>query len=228
MPSPLKVTLELDTPAQILERVYPNGQLGGIRVDGLAPASLGTIVSLVVRVKEPVSRSFTVRARLAWARHKASSALKESFGLDFLSEDARGRERLIDFASGKASPEALRAEDRISVALPVVLTYQGHARKETLADLSPGGAFLRTGSFIPLGSELELALRPPRSLTRLRLRARVAWIRRSGEGRGFGLAFAFDDAKQAERLSRVLERIKTAQGVDGSGAKRQSARETEP
>lgn len=206
-----KLELTFDRPEDLLARLYPNGQLGGMFFDGLPPVALGAKVELTLRVTSPSPRHFNVHTQLAWVRHRLPRQ-KEGFGLDFLPEDAKGRERLVAFASGKALDEPIRAEERLSVALEVLVMHNGAVRKETLADLSQGGAYLRTKTPLAPGTDVEVSLRPPLSLRRLRLRARVAWTKKRGDDAGMGLQFIYADARQQDRLRRLLERIGQKRG----------------
>ncbi|MGA9523783.1 MAG: PilZ domain-containing protein [Myxococcaceae bacterium] len=199
--------VEFERAEELLQGLYPNGRLGGLTIDGLPPASVGARVDLVVHIRTPARRHFCVRTRLSWARRKGARGLKECFGLDFLEEDASARERLVSFALGKGSVETVRYEQRRRLELPVVLTYDGIQRHEQLADLSIGGAFVRSQAPLPRGCEVELSMRPPRALTRLNLPARVVWLRRTGDAAGMGLEFAFETPKQAERLQKLLARL---------------------
>src|SRR4051812_28898521 len=92
----LRVVLEVAFPADLVSRYYPNGKLGGLTVEGLAPSALGQMLELVVRIDRP-PREFVAPGQLAWARHRGSRGLKESFGVDFLPGD-EASQRLLLFA----------------------------------------------------------------------------------------------------------------------------------
>ena len=203
----IKVALEIPDPKALLVRYYPNGKLGGLTIDGPLPGVLGQRCELVVRTVPPLQRHFNVRGQLAWARHKGSRGLKECFGIDFLAEDDAGRVRLLSFAREEVEPSGSRFEERQFTDLPVKISHQGKVRKEMLFDLSQGGAFIRSALPPPIGTVLEFDVRPPLSLKRLRLKGRVAWVRRTGTARGMGIEFLFDDATQAERVRKLLNRV---------------------
>jgi uncharacterized protein (TIGR02266 family) len=188
--------------------VVPNGRLDGLMLEGKLPARLGELVHLQVRFAEPAKRNFDVRVRLAWVRHKGNAALKEGYGVEFVPEDQAGRDRLLSFARQEVPLEGSRFDERISAALAVRIAHNGQERKEMVWDISQGGAFIQTGMFVPVGSLLELKLRPPGSLTRLKLKGRVAWLRKSGEARGFGVEFLFDNARQSARVLKILNRLR--------------------
>ncbi|MFZ5467954.1 MAG: PilZ domain-containing protein [Myxococcota bacterium] len=204
---PLKVTLRVARPGDVLVRCYPNGKVGGLTVDGSVPGALGQHCELVVRIAQPVARHFNVRGQLAWARHQSSMALKECFGVDFLPDDEAGRDRLLSYAKEEVEPGASRYEDRIYTSLPVKISHQGKTRREFLFDLSQGGAFVRSARPLPVGAEVLFVLRPPLSLTVLRLKGRVVWVRSTGHAQGMGIEFQFEDPKEADGLRRLLVRL---------------------
>jgi Tfp pilus assembly protein PilZ len=202
----LNVALEVEHGDEVLQRMYPNGRLGGLRVDGAAPAVVGARVDLLLWVKQPRAQHFNAHTRLAWVRHRGTPRLRECFGLDFLPGAASGRERLLGFLHGQVDTQKLRAHERFSVEWPVVLNHAGVARRETLADLSFGGAFLRTHTVLSLGSPLELNVRAPGALLPIKLAARVVWVRRSGDDAGMGLEFQ-NTGRGTEKLRKLVERL---------------------
>lgn len=204
---PAKVTLELTHAREVLTRSYPNGRNGGIRVDGVPPGPLGTTVQMVISVAEPAERKFRVRGVVSWVRRKHGT-MDDAYGVDFLAEDGPGRERLLAFASDRVSVEATRYQERVLTDLPVKITHQDRPRKETLFDLSEGGAFVRSRLPIPVGDPVKFELRPPLSLRALTLDARVAWIRREGDSAGYGLEFTRTHAREQERIRKLLERLR--------------------
>jgi uncharacterized protein (TIGR02266 family) len=201
----LRVDLVVAFPVDILSRYYPNGKLGGLTIDGPVPSALGQIVELCVKVERP-AREFNVKGQLAWARHRGSRNLKECYGIDFLPLDDASQ-RLLAFARRDLDPEATRGTVRMSTDLKVRITHLGQTRREFLADLSEGGAFVRSGMPAEIGEMLELHLRPPGALTSMVLNARVAWVRSTGNEPGMGLEFLDSDAKILERLGKVLARL---------------------
>jgi uncharacterized protein (TIGR02266 family) len=199
----LRVELVVADPADIIRRYYPNGKLGGLTIDGPAPSALGQLVELCVKIQNP-PREFDVKGQLAWARHKSAGNLKGCFGIDFSDESSQ---RLLAFARSDFGPEALRSAPRLATDLSVKITHQGKTRREVLADLSEGGAFVRSPQPAEIGDMLEVHLRPPGSLTSILLNARVAWIRPTGDAPGMGLEFFEVDPKAMLRLGKVLAQL---------------------
>lgn len=206
-PSLTKVALEVQHARDLLPRTYPNGRLGGVRIDGPLPAPTGSHVQLIVKVQEPAERTFRVQGQIAWARHQTTHGLKECFGIDFVPQDETGRDRLLAFASDRVPVDATRYQERVETNLPVKITHGGILRKEKLIDLSEGGAFVRAQLPLPVGSEVKFELRPPLSLRSITLEGRVAWLRRTGDNRGYGIEFVKASARESERIRKLLDKL---------------------
>lgn len=184
----IETELKVASPAELADRYYPNGRLGGLSIEGKAPGALGQLVVMKVEVQRP-ARQFVVRGQLAWVRHKSAPNQPMGFGVDFIPEDDATRVRLLAFARQEVSSDAIRVERRQQVELGVKLVHEGKQRKETLADLSPGGAFVRTWNPLPVGAKVLLSMRLPLSLLALELKGHVAWVKLAGEHPGMGVEF---------------------------------------
>jgi uncharacterized protein (TIGR02266 family) len=203
----IETVLEVDSPAELAERYYPNGRLGGLSVEGKSPGALGQFVMLKVLVLRP-RREFVLRGQLAWVRHKSSPNQPAGFGVDLLPEDDATRVRLLAFARQEVHSDSTRVEHRQQVELKVRVVHDGKQRKELVADLSSGGAFIRSWDPLPVGSKVQLALRPPLSLTALELKGHVAWVRRAGDHPGMGIEFEHDVAGSGrEKLEKLLLKL---------------------
>lgn len=200
----IQARLEVAFPGDVLGRVYPNGRLGGLMMDGEAPGVLGDRVELTVQIQRP-EQQFTLVGQLAWARHRGGAKnLKECYGIDFVKE----HERLLQFARAELDASAMRRATRLATHLKVRLTHAGVTRREALVDVSAGGAFVRCAEPIPdVGDEIALQLRPPRALLGFTLRGRVAWQRASGPDAGFGVEFVVPDEATRARLEKLLARL---------------------
>ncbi len=204
---PLAVTLTVSRAEDLLAQLYPNGQLGGVTVEGPAPGPLGAPVVLTVAVQGGGARHFTVRTRLGWVRRRAARGLPEGYGLDFVSEDVAARDRLLAHARGHTPDDLHRAQERLGVGLKVSLRHAGRTRRELLADLSAGGAFIQTAQPLAGGSKVEVGFRPPGALRRLELAAQVVWRRSGGEVPGMGLRFLFKDEGQAAKVLALVGKL---------------------
>lgn len=203
------VHLIVETPGDLLPRCYPNGRLGGLTLNGQAPGALGELVKVTVRVRRP-PREFVLGGQIAWARHKASKQLHESFGIDFRDDDDSTVSRMLAFARNEVSAETTRLERRVSLELPIKLVHGSRSRRERLSDLSHGGAFVRTWDPIDVDEVVELVVRPPSSLFSLHFKGRVAWIRRVGDAAGMGIEFFDLDGSLRSSVDRLLKDARRA------------------
>lgn len=201
------VQLVVATPGDLLPRFYPNGKLGGLSVDGQPPGALGEFLTLTVRVRKP-PREFSFVGQLAWARRKGSKQLQECYGVDFQSDDDGTITRMLAFARNELPAETLRHERRVQIELPIKLLHGNHSRRERLADLSYGGAFVRTWDPLDVGELVELVVRPPSSLFSLHFKGRVAWIRRVGDASGMGIEFFDLSGGVRKDVDRLLGRAR--------------------
>lgn len=199
------VQLVVPTPGDLLPRFYPNGKQGGLSVDGQPPGALGEFVKVTVRVRKP-PREFTLTGQLAWARLKGSKQLHECYGVDFQPDDDGTIARMLAFARNELPAETMRHERRVQVELPIKLIHGGQSRRERLADLSYGGAFVRTWDPLEVDENVELVVRPPSSLFSLHFKGRVAWVRRLGEVSGMGVEFFDLDGGLRQAVDRLLGR----------------------
>lgn len=199
------VILAVESPEALAALYYPNGRLGGLTVPGKPPGALAEHVVLRIEVGKP-SRQFVVKGQIAWVRHKAGPNQPTGYGVDFDPEDDATRVRLLAFARREVSSSATRIEARQQVELQVRLVHEGRQRKEWMADLSLGGAFVRTWNPLPIGAQVALFVRAGLSITSLEIPAHVAWVRLAGDHPGMGLEFSTDDALRT-KVERFLNKV---------------------
>ena len=132
--------------------------------------------------------------------------MKECFGIDFLPHDDSSQ-RLLAFARQEVGPESLRGQKRLVTQLPVRILHRGLMRKEFIADLSSGGAFVRSGIPLSVGDLAGLQLRPPGALLQMTINARVAWVRSLGSAPGMGFEFLDEGPKARQKLDKLLEKL---------------------
>ena len=201
----IQTDLTVASPAELAEHYYPNGRLGGLSIEGKAPGALGQLVLMKVEVVRP-ARQFVLRGQLAWVRHKSGPNQPTGFGVDFVPEDDATRVRLLAFARQEVSSDAIRVEQRQQVELQVRLVHEGKPRKELCADLSPGGAFIRSWNPLPVGAKVQMGLRLPLSFSAIELKGHIAWVRLAGEHPGMGVEFERDEAARA-KLEKLLVKL---------------------
>lgn len=196
------LVLEFAKPEQLVDRIYPNGRFGGIAVPGHCQSLLGDKIRVCVKFDRPV-REFEVEGQLAWVRHKSSATLKASYGIDFLENP----ERLLRFVHGELDASVLRLFPRVVTNLVVQLVHDGKTRREFIADISKGGAFVRTIAPIPIGDSVQINMKLPGSLLGFSVDGRVVWHRNTGNSSGFGIEFDFHEATSKSQLEKLVARL---------------------
>ena len=197
--------LAVASPEALAALYYPNGRLGGLTVPGRPPGALGQQLKLRIEVEKP-ARQFELKGQIAWVRHKAGPNQPTGYGFDFDPEDDATRVRLLAFARREVSSSATRVEARQQVELQVRLVHEGRQRKEWMADLSLGGAFVRTWNPLPIGASVALHVRPRLSLTSIEIPAHVAWVRLAGDHPGMGLEFSASPELRT-RSEKLITRV---------------------
>ncbi|HOX43919.1 MAG TPA: TIGR02266 family protein [Myxococcota bacterium] len=193
--------------ADLLESVARRGPLAVVFVPTARQLELGEEVNLLLDFPA-ARRHFRLRARII-ARRIASSgtAIPPGVELEVGSEQLHVLQLALDCAAGKSVDFIDRSSRRVPCEVVVEYrTDQGFVR-DFAEDIGAGGTFLRTERLFPVGTQLEVKLKPPGYLLGVRLRARVAWVKTLGRPRGMGLEFLFSGARQQAKLARIVERL---------------------
>lgn len=202
----LSLELEVERPAELLDRWFATESAAGLSLDGKAPAATGTRCLLTVRTRAP-RRTFKVEGHIAWARHQGAQRLKTAFGVQFAAGGETAK-RLLALAQRDFPEDVSRVAERVALEWPVTFVNDRVTRKGTLRDLSTTGAFLATAAPLAPGAMLGLELKPPRAWTTLRIGAQVAWARRSGTLVGMGIRFLELSSRQVRVLERWVKRAR--------------------
>ncbi len=200
-----QVNLSFPSPNDLRDRLYVNGRLGGVTIDGEPTRELGEEVRLFISFERP-AREFVVHGRIAWVRRKASKNLGFSYGVDFVDAQGELALRLVAFAKNEVAEYAMRNQRRVVLEAKVTVQLGEVVRVERLVDLSLGGAFIRTETPMPQDSVVELKVRFPGALLSTRIKARVAWTRSSTPEPGMGLEFIDEDGQLRARLLKLLSK----------------------
>jgi len=143
------------------------------------------------------------------------SGIAHEHGLRFAiaSDDASTRDFLVAIAHGEVRVEAVhRDHARFPAALSATWQTGGDRLPTTVEDLSAGGAFLRTDTPPPLGTEVAVTIAAPGGEP-LALAGHVAWIRQ-GKLPGFGVDFVPAVGDDGRRLRALLRHASESATVD--------------
>lgn len=134
------------------------------------------------------------------------------------SDDQTTAQFMMKVARGQVAVEQGRRNSRFPATLPVKCRIDGYASgglrfETTTEDLSAGGAFIRSQDTRPeIGTRVRLVIGPISDGDSYVVYGEVAWLRRRGERRGFGVRFTASPsfAELRSMLRRSVERGRLA------------------
>jgi len=173
--------------------------------------------SVIVEVAFPELRNrVMLRGFVAWRRAgRHRTKLRAGIGIEFLAADRYKRNYLLTVARGEVIDIAQRRHRRLPVELHVdwrVKEAKGQFSSQ-LDDIGPGGAFIRTTDFLPIGTEIILDVMPPGSVVPLSVAGRVVWTRHTAGEEGIGVEFKARDAGGVRRLRELVRRLETLESA---------------
>lgn len=182
---------------------FPTGGLFAATTEPLTPGS----VIVVELICEQLPNRLMIRGTVqSWRPALPRLRVRAGALVVFAAEEKSKRDFLADVLHGTVQPEKKRRYSRIPVAVPV--NYRIRDQRETLsgslADVSIGGALLRTAVLPAIGSELILSLLPPGGAAPMDIVGRVTHHKPGG---GAGIKFAFRDGGGARRLRELIRRF---------------------
>lgn len=121
--------------------------------------------------------------------------------------------RILEIVGAKSSEGERRDDARIPCELPVVIRAKDREASGTLTNIGYGGAFVASGTDLPVGSHVYLEIEETRAFATVRARGRIAW-RRDDDSPGVGVSFADQPSAAHERRLRrfVLELLERRGG----------------
>jgi len=111
----------------------------------------------------------------------------------------------------QSNPADRRQHRRLVAQIPARFGMEGRMREGAIIDLSEGGVQIRAADSFAIGLVVDIFVQFPRR--RLRLRARVAWVR--GEPPTMGLSFIKPDRSLIAAYDEWIEEARTATGAGG-------------
>lgn len=151
-------------------------------------------VLVAVEIAAPVDAALQVSGRL---RGDGRVAL----------DDGRPLEILRALARGEVLPLVCRTHPRYPVALPIEVVAGGRRFEARTGDIGEGGSFVVCAETARVGEDLEVRLRVPGRLFRLRLLARVVSVARGGSREGLALTFRYRSEEERRAVRRLIERL---------------------
>lgn len=129
--------------------------------------------------------------------------------VEFVSEESEKRKFVVDTVRGLRDPGPRRKHTRLPVELPVQWRVIGTPDSSSggLSEISVGGALLRTGSVLPLGTEVVIEVTPPGAVSPIAISGKVAY---HGPEQAAGVKFQYRDGGGSRRLRELIRRLRMA------------------
>ncbi|NMB73670.1 MAG: TIGR02266 family protein [Myxococcales bacterium] len=153
-------------------------------------------------------RSFRLQGKVISRRRGSQEPpLPPGVEVEFYSEENRTLQLVLDHAAGKAVDFVDRRSHRMPCSFVVTYGRDDQFVREFAEDISEGGSFIRTDRLFPVGTVVECKLKPPGYLLGLKLWARVAWVKATGQPRGMGLEFLFETERQRKKVRDIVQKL---------------------
>jgi uncharacterized protein (TIGR02266 family) len=108
--------------------------------------------------------------------------------------------------------EERREFNRVEIETPVKYSNANAFFYEYIKNISLGGTFIKTSTFLPVGTRFKFLIQLPGSDSQLTLNAEVVWIREREEEspkgilpQGMGIRFVFESEEEERRFKKNIE-----------------------
>jgi Tfp pilus assembly protein PilZ len=147
------------------------------------------------------------RGKVIWWRPALPRLRVRAGALVAIDDDEQDKLHfLLDVANGNADKYPRRKHIRLPVAVPVRWrpSESPDFRDGNLNELSVGGALLKSGEALPIGTEVVVELTVPGATAPTSIAGRVTYAR---DGLGNGIKFLYRDGGGSRRIREVIRRI---------------------
>ncbi|MCX7957947.1 MAG: TIGR02266 family protein [Deltaproteobacteria bacterium] len=107
-----------------------------------------------------------------------------------------------------------RESARFPIEIPVKYSHTNTFFYDYINNISLGGTFIKTSSFLPIGTRFRFIIGLPEIDTDIVLNAEVVWIREKEEvsgkniaPQGMGIKFIFESEEEQKRFSEKIEKL---------------------
>lgn len=173
-------------------------------VPGTSEITPGSHIELCV-VFEDEPRTFRMRGVVRWKRESLGHALPPGIAVELLADESPTRDLMIAYASGYDLEWTVRRERRLPIAHPISFAFGDYLANEVTEDLSKGGAFIASARMLPVGTEIDIKIKPEGELFALRFAGVVVW--QGAAHNGLGVRFVFPNPHVKQRFETFIERL---------------------
>ena len=152
-------------------------------------------------------RSFRLHGKVIARRRSSRESLPPGAHVEFPADENRTLQLVLDYAGGKEIDFIDRRGRRMSCSFVVSYRSDEDFVREFAEDIGEGGTFIRTENIFEVGTEVECRLKPPGYLMGLKLKGRVAWVKKTGKPKGMGVEFIFASERQRKKVREVVKKL---------------------
>lgn len=152
-------------------------------------------------------RSFRLQGKVIARRRSSRESLPPGAHVEIPVEENRTLQLVLDHAGGKEIDFIDRRGRRMPCSFVVSYRNDEDFVSEFAEDIGEGGTFIRTDKIFEVGTEVECRLRPPGHLMGLKLKGRVAWVKKAGRPTGMGVEFIFESERQRKKVREVVKKL---------------------
>jgi len=210
MKQPPTLMVPLRNRSQWFEYYYHREGSDGIFVPGDLDFGVGETLYVDLNFLEE-QRSFRIRGAVTWRRVRSGRpALKPGIGVEFDASERATRDKVLEFAAGRAVDFTLRTTHRIPVTLQLSYRSDSQFLRDVADDVSAGGLFITSERLLDVGTIINLKLKPPRYLLGVKVKGVVAWLSRRKTRHGMGIRFLFENERSRRQIEKLVERLKAS------------------
>jgi type IV pilus assembly protein PilZ len=204
------ITARYGRKENLLAAFTRNGPRGVLFVETGRQPELAEQVLVVIEFPAE-QRSFRLQGKVIARRRSSRESLPPGAHVEFLADENRTLQMVLDHAQGKAIDFIDRRGQRMPCSF--VVSYRSDAGfvSEFAEDIGEGGTFIRTENIFEIGTEVECRLKPPGYLMGLKLKGRVAWVKKTGQPKGMGVEFIFRSERQRKKVREVVKKLVSEQ-----------------
>ncbi|MBN2358685.1 MAG: hypothetical protein JXR83_04480, partial [Deltaproteobacteria bacterium] len=159
MRQPPTLMVPLRNRSQWFEHYYHREGSDGVFVPGSLDFAVGEPIYLEINFLEE-QRSFRIRGAVRWRRVRSGRpALKPGIGVEFEASERPIRDKVLEFAAGRAVDFKVRAAHRIPVTLQLSYSSDSQFLSDIADDVSAGGLFIASDRVLDVGTIVNLKLK---------------------------------------------------------------------
>jgi len=200
------ITARFGKKENLLADFTRSGPRGVLFIETGRPLELAEQVLVVIEFPAE-QRSFRLQGKVIARRRSARESLPPGAHVEFPAEENRTLQLVLDHAQGKEIDFIDRRGKRMPCSFVVSYRSDEDFVSEFAEDIGEGGTFIRTENISEVGTEVECRLKPPGYLMGLKLKGRVAWVKKTGRPKGMGVEFIFASERQRKKVREVVKKL---------------------